>query len=158
MTRDLHAEGDALWTSIYEAPGSGAPIGLGQVGRHGDGTDLAIISYANGYYLSRQAQKLLADEHGVDARVIDLRWLAPLDPETILAAVGEARRVLIVDECRITGSQSEALMAMFAEKAPQLKASRIAAEDSFIPLARAATLTMPSRDSILAAALEAVRG
>ena len=34
---------------------------------------------------------------------------------------------------------------------------RIAAEDSFIPLARAATLTLPSRDSILAAALEAVR-
>jgi 2-oxoisovalerate dehydrogenase E1 component len=158
MTRDLHAEGDALWTSVYEAPGSDAPVGLGQVGCHGDGTDLAIVSYANGYYLSRQAQKLLADEHGVDARAIDLRWLAPLDPETILTAVGDARRVLIVDECRITGSQSEALMAMFAEKAPRLKVSRIAAEDSFIPLGRAATLTMPNRDSILAAALEAIRG
>jgi 2-oxoisovalerate dehydrogenase E1 component len=108
--------------------------------------------------MRRRAQKLLADVHGVDARVIDLRWLAPLDPEAILQAVSGARRVLIVDECRITGSQSEALMALFAERAPGLPVSRIAAEDSFIPLARAATLTMPSRDSILAAALEAVRG
>ncbi|MFC0303738.1 MFS transporter [Sphingomonas sp. C8-2] len=157
MTRDLHAEGDGLWTSVYEAPGRDTPIRIGEVGRHGDGTDLAIVSYANGYYLSRQAQKLLADEYGIDARVIDLRWLAPLDPDAILRAVGDARRVLIVDECRITGSQSEALMAMFAEKAPGLPVSRIAAEDSFIPLARAATLTLPSRDSILAAALEAVR-
>lgn len=158
MTRDLHAEGDGLWTSVYEAPGSARPISLGQPARHGDGTDLAIVSYANGYYLSRQAQKILLDEHGIDARVIDLRWLAPLDPEALLAEVGGARRVLIVDECRITGSQSEALMALFVERVPHLPVGRIAAEDSFIPLARAATLTLPSRDSIVAAALEAVRG
>jgi len=158
MTRDLHAEGDALWTSVYEAPGSDTPIRLGQVGRHGDGADLAIVSYANGAYLSRQASKLLADDHGIDARVVDLRWLAPLDPQAILAEVGPARTVLIVDECRITGSQSEALMALFAEQAPGLRVRRIAAEDSFIPLARAATLTLPSRDSIVSAALEAVRG
>jgi len=158
MTRDLHTEGDGLWTSVYEAPGSDAPLRIGQVGRHGDGTDLAIVSYANGYYLSRQAQKLLADDHGVDARAVDLRWLAPLDSAAILAEVGDARHVLIVDECRITGSQSEALMAMFAERAPDLPVSRIAAEDSFIALGRAATLTLPSRDSIVDAALEAVRG
>ena len=38
---------------------------------HGDGTDLAIVTYGNGYYLSRQAEKLLAAD-GVKARVIDL--------------------------------------------------------------------------------------
>ena len=92
------------------------------------------------------------------ARVIDLRWLAPVDADALLAAVGPCGRVLIVDECRVTGSQSEALMALFAEQAPHIRASRIAAEDSFIPLGRAATLTLPGRDSIVAAALEAVRG
>src|SRR3546814_13456477 len=73
MTRDLHEAGDGLWSSVYEAPGAGAPIRLGQVGVHGDGSDLAIVSYGNGSYHSRQAEKILADD-GVKARVIDLRW------------------------------------------------------------------------------------
>jgi 2-oxoisovalerate dehydrogenase E1 component len=78
MTRDLHEEGDALWTSTYAAPGEAKPIRLGELGVHGDGTDLAIVSYANGYYLSRQAEKILSEQHGISLRVIDLRWLAPL--------------------------------------------------------------------------------
>jgi 2-oxoisovalerate dehydrogenase E1 component len=158
MTRDLHQEGDLLWASTYEAPGEASPIPLGSVGCRGTGTDLAIVSYGNGFYLSCQAHKVLEDAHGVSARVIDLRWLAPVDADALLAAVGPCGRVLIVDECRVTGSQSEALMALFAEQAPHIRASRIAAEDSFIPLGRAATLTLPGRDSIVAAALEAVRG
>jgi 2-oxoisovalerate dehydrogenase E1 component len=158
MTRDLHEEGDALWTSIYAAPGEAKPIRLGEPGVHGDGTDLAIVSYANGYFLSRQAEKILREQHGINLRVIDLRWLAPLNEQGLLDAVAGCGRVLIVDECRRTGSQSEALMALFAERAPEVDCRRIAAEDSFIPLARAATLTLPSRDSIVAAALEMVRG
>jgi len=158
MTRDLHEEGDALWTSTYAAPGEAKPIRLGEVGRHGNGTDLAIVSYGNGYFLSRQAEKILREQHGLDLRVIDLRWLAPLDEDGLLEAVAGCGRVLIVDECRKTGSQSEALMALFAERAPGMVSRRIAAEDSFIPLGRAATLTLPSRDSIVAAALEMVRG
>ena len=86
--------------------------------------------------------------------MIDLRWLAPLDEDRLLEAVEGCARILIVDECRRTGSQSEALMALFAERAPDRQVRRIAAEDSFIPLGRAATLTLPSRDSIVAAALE----
>jgi len=153
MTRDLHAEKDGAWTFPYAAPGKGEGISLGEVGVHGDGEDLAIVSYANGYYLSRQAQKILAETHGLNCRVIDLRWLAPLDMAVIARAVAPCRRVLIVDECRITGSPSEGLMAGLAETAPELMLSRLAAEDSFIPLGRAATVTLPSRDSIVAAAL-----
>jgi len=158
MTRDLHEEGDGLWTSAYAAPGEAQPIGLGEVGRYGDGTDLAIVSYGNGYYLSRQAEKILREEHGLKLRVIDLRWLAPLNEEGLLNAVAGCERVLIVDECRRTGSQSEALMALFAERAPDVPCARLTAEDSFIPLGKAATLTLPSRDSIVAAALELARG
>lgn len=151
MTRDLHAEGDGLWTSTYAAPGDAPPLRLGDIGVHGDGRDLAIVTYGNGTYLSRQAEALLAAD-GVRARVIDLRWLAPLPADALLAATADAERVLIVDECRITGSQSEALMALFTEGAPGKPVARIAADDSFIPLGKAATLTLPSRDSIVAAA------
>jgi 2-oxoisovalerate dehydrogenase E1 component len=158
MTRDLHAEGDGLWTAPYPAPGEAKPIGLSEIGVHGAGKDLAIVSYANGYYLSRQAERILAEEHKLDARVIDLRWLAPLAEDALIEATRDCAKVLIVDECRKTGSQSEALMALFAERLPGTPCARIAAEDSFIPLGRAATLTLPSRDSIVAAALELVRG
>lgn len=154
MTRDLHEEGDALWTAPYPAPGEAKPIRLGEPGRHGDGTDLAIVTYGNGYYLSRQAEKILREKHGLDLRVIDLRWLAPLDEAALLEAVEGCGKILIADECRRTGSQSEALMALFAERSPDALCRRLTAEDSFIPLGRAATVTLPSRDSIVAAALD----
>ncbi len=154
MTRDLHAEKDGLWTFRYEPPGEAAPIPLGAVGCHGEGQDLAIVTYGNGVYLSRQAEKILSEEHDLNLRIIDLRWLAPLNADALLVAVRPCKRVLIVDECRVTGSQSEALMALFTERAPEIAVKRIAADDSFIPLGRAATLTLPSRDSIVAAAIE----
>ncbi|WP_298284668.1 alpha-ketoacid dehydrogenase subunit alpha/beta [Novosphingobium sp.] len=151
MTRDLHAPGDGLWASVYQPPGEGA-IGFGEIGVAGDGADLAVVTYGNGFYLSLQAQKLLA-EQGVAVRVIDLRWLGPLNEEAVLAAVAPCPRVLVVDECRITGGQNEALMALLAERVPDKAIARMAAEDSFIPLGRAATHTLPSRDGIVAKVL-----
>ncbi|HUQ12879.1 MAG TPA: transketolase C-terminal domain-containing protein, partial [Novosphingobium sp.] len=156
MTRDLHAEGDGLWTSVYEAPG-GDRIALGEIGTTGDGTDLAIVSYGNGYFLSLQAQKRLA-EQGIATRVIDLRWLSPLPAEALLETVAPCDRVLIVDECRVAGSPSEALMALFVERARDKRVARLTADDSFIALGRAATHTLPSRDGIVVAALELARG
>ena len=156
MTRDLHEPGDKGWTSVYEAPGEGSAVALGEVHTEGRGTDLAIVTYGNGYYLSRQAQKRLREDHGVEVRVIDMRWLAPLPEEAILTAVADCPRVLIVDECRRTGSQSESLMAMFAERRPDIRAARVTADDSFIPIGMASTLTLPSRESIVARALRCV--
>ncbi|MES2337754.1 MAG: thiamine pyrophosphate-dependent enzyme [Pseudomonadota bacterium] len=144
MTRDLAAEGDGVMTATYADV---VPVRLGEVGVHGTGRDLAIVTYGNGAYLSRQALSALPD-----ARVIDLRWLAPLPEDALLAAVGDTPNVLIVDECRVSGSQSEALMAFFAERTPDKRVRRLAADDSFIPLGKGATLTLPSRETIVAAA------
>ncbi|WP_395646298.1 dehydrogenase E1 component subunit alpha/beta [Terricaulis sp.] len=157
MTRDLHQEGDGLASFLYEAPDNTSPIALGELGQFGDGGDLAIVSYGNGVHLSLQAQKLLTERHGLDAKVIDLRWLAPLASDALLEATASYENVLIVDECRITGSQSEALMTLFTERAPHIRTRRIAAQDCFIPLGRAATLPLPSRDEIVATALQMTR-
>ena len=129
---------------------------LGEIGVAGEGTDLAIVTYGNGFHLSLQAQRLLA-EQGVGVRVIDLRWLGPVNDDAVIAAVAPCPHVLVVDECRITGGQNEALMALLAERAPGKAIARMAATDSFIPLARAATHTLPSRDGIVAKVLEMVR-
>ncbi len=155
MTRDLHQQGDGEWTFKYPDPGQDNPAGIGSIGQHGTGNDIAIISYANGFYLSRQAEKILKQNHGVNSRILDLRWLAPLAEDAILAAVKDCPRILIVDECRKTGSQSEALTTLLVEKTGHNPLThRITADDSFIALGKAATTTLPSVDSIVAAALQ----
>ena len=111
------------------------------------------MSYGNGHYLSQQAAHDLAKQ-GVAVRVIDLRWLAPLPEEALLAAIGD-RPVLIVDECRRTGGQAEALMALMAERGVE-RFARLTAEDSFIATGPAYAATLPSREGIVAAARELV--
>ena len=94
------------------------------------------------------------DQHGVNVRIIDLRWLNPVNEKAVIDATANCASVLIVDECRHTGSQSEALMALFAEQGPAGRETvRITADDSFIPLGRAATVTLPSRDDIIEACI-----
>lgn len=152
--RDLHEAKDGGWMRTYPSPDQ--RIGLGEAGVHGDGSDLAIVTYGNGRYLSAQAQAELAAQ-GVDARIVDLRWLAPLPEAALLEAVKGCKNVLIVDECRITGSQSEALMALFAEQS-EIPTARIAASDCFIATGPAYGATLPSKDSIVAAALTLAGG
>ena len=107
-------------------------MSCGSVGVNGDGTDLAIVSYANGFDLSSQAEKVLREQHDIACRIIDIRWLAPLPEDVIVDATAGCNHVLIVDECRSTGSQGEALMTLFAEKSNH-SAVRLVAKDSFIP-------------------------
>ena len=154
MTKDLHQEGDGLWTHEYQAPVlSDNSIDLG-VKVAGSGKQLCILTYGNGYYLSRQAQEQLAAQ-GIDVRVVDLRWLAPLDEKGILAQVNDCENVLIVDECRQTGSISEALVTLIHEQAETLpKIKRVTASDSFIPLGAAAYEVLPSVENIVTAATE----
>jgi 2-oxoisovalerate dehydrogenase E1 component len=155
MMRDLHQPDDSLWTHQYPVVGNQPALTLDSVGVRGDGKDLAIVSYANGFYLSAQAAKLLFETHDIACRIIDSRWIAPLAETAIIEATADCRHVLIVDECRSTGSQSEALMTLFAEKSKQSPA-RLAAKDSFIATGPAYGVTMPSRDDIVNAALALV--
>jgi 2-oxoisovalerate dehydrogenase E1 component len=131
-------------------------IALGEVGVHGNGSDLAIVTYANGYYLSRQAEVRLATE-GIKARIIDTRWLSPLPEDALIRAVEGAKRILVVDECRRTGGPAEGLMALFAERT-KVPVARITSEDSFIATGPAYAATMPSADSICAAAKALIGG
>jgi 2-oxoisovalerate dehydrogenase E1 component len=148
--RDLHGEKDGAWMRPYPAQNEVTP--LGNVGVQGDGTDLAIVSFGNGYYLSRQAEARLAAK-GVKARVIDMRWLSPLPADALIAAVRGARNILIVDETRRSGGIAEALMALFTERT-DVPHARITAEDSFIATGPAYAATMPSADGIFDAAMK----
>jgi 2-oxoisovalerate dehydrogenase E1 component len=133
-------------------------VPYGQPHIEGKGTDLCILTYGNGYYLSRKAAKILQDEHAINLRVVDLRWLVPLHKEAIVKAIGKSKSVLIVDECRRSGSVSEELMTLLMESDLNVPASRITAYDSFIPLGSAAYEVLPSVEDIIDAALGAVKG
>tara|TARA_B110000208_G_scaffold69623_1_gene89793 strand:- start:3391 stop:5574 length:2184 start_codon:yes stop_codon:yes gene_type:complete len=145
--RDLMEDKDNQWMSLYPSPDRRIP--LGDVGTDGKGP-LAIITYGNGRYLSTQAAVDLK-AMGIECRIIDIRWLAPLPVEGILSALDGVEKVLVVDECRRTGGQSEALVTLLSERT-NLPHSRIAAEDSFIPTGPSYAVTMPSRQSITEAA------
>ncbi|MBE1297979.1 MAG: MFS transporter [Rhodobacteraceae bacterium] len=152
--RDLHGDKDSGWIRTYPAPDQ--RIGIGEVGVHGDGTDLAIVTYGNGRYLSTQAKAEL-EAKGIKTRIVDLRWLAPLPTAALLEATKGCKHVLIVDECRTTGSQSEGLMALFTE-AGVTSLARHAAGDCFIATGPAYAATLPSKESIVAAALDLTGG
>jgi 2-oxoisovalerate dehydrogenase E1 component len=154
-TADLVDAGDGGWLADYAAPDAAQHIPCGELGVHGSGSDLAIITYGNGYYLSRQAESALRSK-GIDLRIIDLRWLHPLNEAAIVKAVASAKKLLIVDECRRAGSPSEKLMTILAEAGRGDDTSRLTAEDCFIALGPAAELTLPSKDSIIETALKAV--
>lgn len=151
MTKDLHENGDNGW--LFDYPSPEQTIEPGEVGVHGQG-DTVILTYANGYYLSRQAAKLLEEQYNIKTKIVDLRWLSPLPAAAIIKEVAKAKRVLIVDEGRRSASVSEGLMTLLMEEAPsRLKIKRITGEDCFIPLGTAWQYLLPSRDSIIAAVL-----
>ncbi|AEV76260.1 pyruvate/2-oxoglutarate dehydrogenase complex, dehydrogenase component beta subunit [Mycolicibacterium rhodesiae NBB3] len=151
-TRDLYDEDDGGWLATY--PETAVPVGRART--YGEGSDLTILTFGNGVRMSlRVARRLAAADIG--ARVIDLRWLAPLPVEDIMREAGETGRVLIVDETRETGGVGEGVLATLVKQGFAGRLDRVAAYDSFIPLGDAALQVLLSEDTIEAAATKLVR-
>ena len=146
--RDLYETKDGRWMHVY--PDASQNIPFGEVGVDGNGEDLAIVTFGNGTYLSHQAVPVLK-EAGIDTRIIDMRWLSPLPKDALTAAVHGTKAILIVDETRHSGGVAEALLAHFHEVS-DVPLARLTAKDSFIATGPAYAATMPSKDSIVAAA------
>jgi 2-oxoisovalerate dehydrogenase E1 component len=92
------------------------PIPIGKAALRRDGGDLAIVSYGAYVHVAlRVAERLSAQ--GIQASVLDLRSLAPLDRPAVLALARRCHRVLIVHEDSRTGGIGESLAAMIQEEA-----------------------------------------
>ncbi len=152
--KDLHTDGDGGWLTTYPSPPS--TLLPGEVGVYEpDASDLLIVSYANGLRLSLQAARRLAAEHGVRARVIDVRWLNPLPVEAIREHAASCGAVLVVDECRATGAGiADAVIADLVEHAGRRGGiGSVRAVDSFVPLGTATSAVLVDTDQIVAAAV-----
>ena len=141
-------DGDKEWAAPYVQPQVDEQIKFGDIGQFGRGKKLAILTYGNGYYLSRRAAKTIGSK---SMRIIDMRWLHPLPMDAILKSVEGCEQILIVDECRKTGSPSEEIITCLVESGIKAPISRITGHDSFIPLGGAAYDVLPSEDDIRSA-------
>ncbi|MBV9534960.1 MAG: hypothetical protein JO321_06045 [Solirubrobacterales bacterium] len=152
-TRDLLNANDRAWLAPYPPPGrwpdEHAPVGAARV--HGDGRDLTIVTFGNGTHMSLRVQHRLAED-GIEARVVDARWLVPLPIADIIRQAELSGRVLIVDETRRSGGVSEGIVSALVDARFDGSVSRLNSEDSFVPLGEAANHVLLGEEQIEAAA------
>jgi 2-oxoisovalerate dehydrogenase E1 component len=157
MAKDLHEPGDGGWLTSYPPPGEAMPLGEGRIyaPESGDGSDLVVFTYGNGVPMSLRAARRIEAAHGWSVRVVDLRWLVPLNVDYIRAQAADARRILIVDEGRRSAGVGEGIVTAVVEGGFGARPfKRITGADTFTPLAGAAFLVIPSDEDIVAAADE----
>jgi len=100
--------------ALGEAPPEPIPIGRAALRRAGD--DLAIVSYGAYVHVGMRVADRLAND-GVQASVVDLRSLVPLDREALLAVARHCHKILIIHEDSRTGGIGESLAALIQEEA-----------------------------------------
>ncbi len=113
----LFFEHKFLYRRVKEQlPDSEYTIPIGKAAVRREGRDLTIVSYAAAAHTSLEAAKLLAND-GIDAEVIDLRTLLPLDREAIVSSVKKTSKLLIVHEDTRTGGIAGEIAAIVCEDA-----------------------------------------
>jgi pyruvate dehydrogenase E1 component beta subunit len=134
------------------------PIGEARVER--SGTDVSLITWGAMTKETRAAADLLATE-GIDAEVIDLRSLVPLDHKTLVGSVAKTGRAVVVHEAPRTGGFGAEVAAVLAEECLyELTApvERVTGWDTVFPLKRGEHLYLPSVEQIASAARRTVQG
>jgi 2-oxoisovalerate dehydrogenase E1 component beta subunit len=131
------------------------PIGKAVVRR--EGRDLTIVSYAAMAHASLEAATTLANE-GIEAEVIDLRTLLPLDTETILNSVKKTNKLLVVHEDTRTGGIAGEIAALVCEGAfgdLDAPVARVTALDTPVPYSPPLEeYFLPNAEKVAAAARE----
>jgi pyruvate dehydrogenase E1 component beta subunit len=99
-----------------EIPSESGAVDITKAKVRREGKDISIITYGAGVYKSLEAAAELATQ-GIDAEVVDLRVLRPLDEATFLASVAKTHRALIVEEAWRSVSISAEISSRIMEKA-----------------------------------------
>jgi 2-oxoisovalerate dehydrogenase E1 component len=152
MAKDLYEPGDGQWLTSYPAPDQAMVLGEERVYAP-EARDLVIFTFGNGVPMSLRAARRIEAAKGWKVRVVDLRWLQPLNGEAIGRHAGECARILVVDEGRRSAGVGEGVITAVVEAGHGAKPlRRVVGEDTYTPLAGAAFLVIPSDDDIVAMA------
>ena len=108
-----------LYNQVFaKAPNPGEtyeiPFGKARVRR--EGSDLTIVSYGTPVHWCLRAANQLKDEHGINAEVIDLRSIVPLDMDTVVNSVRKTSKALVVHEDKVFGGFGGEIASQITEK------------------------------------------
>ncbi|MFA6115001.1 MAG: pyruvate dehydrogenase complex E1 component subunit beta [Sphingomonas sp.] len=148
-------ENELLYGRTFEVPALDdyvLPIGKARIMR--EGKDVTIVSYSIGVGLALEAAETLAGE-GIEAEVIDLRTLRPLDKQAVLKSLKKTNRMVVVEEGWATCSISSEIVAIAMEEGfDDLDAPVLRVTNEDVPLPYAANLeklALINTDKIIAA-------
>jgi pyruvate dehydrogenase E1 component beta subunit len=150
---------DQLDASVGHVPEEAytVPIGKAKVVR--EGTDITIVGIQMTTHHALEAAKKL-EQHGIQAEVIDLRSLVPLDRETILQSIKKTHRLLVVDEDYLSYGMTAEIAAIAAEEGLydlEAPVKRMAVPDVPIPYSRPLEqFVLPNADKIFHEAIKLV--
>ncbi|WP_260484069.1 pyruvate dehydrogenase complex E1 component subunit beta [Sphingomicrobium flavum] len=134
-------ENELLYGQSFDVPDMDdyvLPIGKARIAR--EGSDVTIVSYSIGVGVALEAAETLAGE-GIDAEVIDLRTLRPLDTGTVLNSLAKTNRMIVVEEGWPTCSIASEIAAVAMEQGfDDLDAPVLRVTNEDVPLPYAANL------------------
>lgn len=113
----MFMENTLLYGEKWEVPEEEYLIPLGVADVKREGTDISLISHGRAVLTALKAAELLAAEHDINAEVVDLRSIRPLDEETVLTSVRKTHRAVLVDENKPFCGVSAQISSMIMEKA-----------------------------------------
>jgi pyruvate/2-oxoglutarate/acetoin dehydrogenase E1 component len=146
-----------LYPVVGEVDEEAGRADISKASIHREGQDVSLITYGGSLGKTLEAAETLA-KNDVEAEVIDLRVLRPLDIGTILTSVAKTHRAVIIDEAWRTGSFAAEISAQIMEKAfDELDApvARVCSEEVPIPYAKQLEdAALPQADKIVKAVRE----
>jgi pyruvate/2-oxoglutarate/acetoin dehydrogenase E1 component len=153
-------EHQSLYNVKGELPEGAGKVGIDRAAVRRQGKDLTIVTYSASLNKVLEAAEELSRE-GIEAEVIDLRTLRPLDDETFLASVGRTHRALVVDEGWRSGGISAEISARIMEKSffdLDGPVERVCSAEVPMPYAKhLEDAALPQKETVVAKAREMVR-
>ncbi len=159
----IFIEHETLYGARGEVPeGDDHVLEFGKAAIRREGTDVTIIGILRMAHIAQQAAKTLANDHGIEAEVIDPRTLRPLDLDTILESVRKTNRLVVVEEGWPHGGVGANIAALVTEQAfDHLDApvQRVAGADVPMPYSkRLEQSAIPHAEHVVSAAMAATEG
>jgi 2-oxoisovalerate dehydrogenase E1 component beta subunit len=157
----LYFEHKYLYRRIKDdVPDEDYIVPLGKAAVRREGSDLSIITFGAMVHMALDAAKKLAED-GVEAEIVDLRSLAPLDREAILTTVAKTSRALLLHEATLTGGIGGELAAIISEEAFEYldaPVMRVASADAPVPYSPPLEAAfLPNVDKVVSAARRLVK-
>jgi pyruvate/2-oxoglutarate/acetoin dehydrogenase E1 component len=156
-------EHESLYGRKGEVPdGDGEPLRFGEAAVRREGSDVTIVGVLKMAHVAADAAAKLADDHSVEAEVIDPRTLRPLDLDTILESVRKTNRAVIVEEGWPHGGVGANLSTLITEQAfdyLDAPVQRVTGADVHMPYSkRLEQAAIPHEEHVVSAALATLEG